>query len=215
MDSYYKGLDSQLAADGMTSVSRQTYPSGTTDFSTFLTSIKQANPDVIMSAAFQADAGRIAAQARKLGMTQPIVDFLGEGWGNTFTEAAGSALDSGDYYVIDSSDAYPVAGTLGGEIDQLWRDKYGDAMPAAAKATFDTVLTINAAIDAGMTTKQELLSVVSNVKGEGVLGPIGFGADLRPNDRITSISKVGPKGVHTEAGLYLIKNNGDVERVER
>lgn len=212
LDSYYKGIDAQVDDSSLESVGRQTYSEGTADFSTVLTSIEQEDPDVILSGAFQADAGKIIAQARRMGLEQAVVDFLAEGWSQPFADAAGSALSEGKQYVIDGSDAYPPAGSLAETIEKLYQDTYGQPMPAGAKTTFDSVLTINAAIEAGATSKHDLLDYLPKAEGEGVLGPIGFDDDLRPGERYTSVSEVGPGGEHTKVARYLLVGDSRVER---
>lgn len=207
LDSYYKGLDLGLADGGGQNVSKQTYTEGTADFSTLLTNIESAGADVVMSGAFQTDAGLIINQMRKAGMTQPVVDFLGEGWGESFGEAAGSALDQGDVYQIDALDAFPAEGTLASDVSKRFAEEYGKAMPAAAVHTFDSVLTIAAAIEAGATQREDLIATLPNLSGEGLLGPIGFTEELRPIERIITVSKVtGPKPSDREFVAYYTAN---------
>ncbi|GAA2428003.1 hypothetical protein GCM10010191_46160 [Actinomadura vinacea] len=125
LDSYYGGLDDVFKRNGVASVSRQTYADGAAEYSTLLTRANNARPDVLMSGAFQADAGKMAAQMRAAGMTQPFVDFLGEGWGTTFSESAGSALGAGDYYQMDPADVFPEPGTLLAEMDRRFQRQHG------------------------------------------------------------------------------------------
>ncbi len=127
LDTYYKGLDAQLRASSAESVSRQTYPDGSTDFSSMITNLKTAAPDVIMSGAFQADAGKIAAQVRSAGIMTPFVDFLGEGWGATFAASAGSALNKGDYYEMNPANIFPAPGSLAEQVDRALRARVWQA----------------------------------------------------------------------------------------
>jgi branched-chain amino acid transport system substrate-binding protein len=193
LDTYYKGLDEELRANSAESVSRQTYPDGSTDFSAMITNLKTAGPDVVMSGAFQADAGKIAAQVRAAGMMQPFVDFLGEGWGATFAASAGSALKKGDYYEMNPANIFPAPGSLAEQIDQRYEHAYGKRMPTSAMHTFDSVLSIRAMIDAGATSKDNLLDYATKATGTGILGPIAFDSELRPKERVATMSKViGP-----------------------
>lgn len=216
LDSYYAGLDEALTAGGASNISEQTYTEGLADFSTLLTSIEDANPDVVVSAAFQSDAGQIVNQMRRMGMTQPVVDMLGEGWGESFAEAAGSALDAGDLYQQDSMDAFPEEGTLTAEISERFKTEYGKKMPAGAMHTFDSVLTIAAAIEAGASDREQLMEFVPKATGEGLLGPIGFTEELRPKERIVTISKVtGPSPDDREfAAAYRSFGDGTIEEIE-
>lgn len=212
LDSYYKGLDDQLRTDGAESVSRQTYPSGTSDFSSLITNLQAADPDVVMSGAFQADAGKIAAQIRSAGMKQPFVDFLGEGWGSTFAESAGSALEVGEYYEMNPANIFPAPGSLAADIDQRFEQAYGKRMPTSAMHTFDSIISIKAMIDAGATTKEELLEYATRATGTGVLGPISFDSELRPKERIATMAKVTGAGLRDRelAATYTMRAGGQV-----
>lgn len=207
LDTYYKGLDEQLRADAATSVSRQTYPAGASDFSSLITSLQGAAPDIVMSGAFQADAGKIAAQIRGAGMGQPFVDFLGEGWGSTFAESAGSALKQGTYYEMNPANIFPAPGSLGAIINDRFEERYGKRMPTSAMHTFDSVLSIQAIIDAGATTKEEVLEYAPKARGVGILGPISFDAELRPEERVATMAEVTGSGLRDRklAATYMMR----------
>lgn len=212
LDTYYEGLDSQLEADSARSVSRQTYPSGASDFSSMITNLQSTRPDVVMSGAFQADAGKIAAQVRAAGMTQPFVDFLGEGWGTTFTDSAGSALKQGDYYEMNPANTFPAPGTLADDMDKRYEQQYGKRMPTGAMHTFDSILSIAAMIEAGATSKEDLLSYATKAAGNGILGPIAFDSELRPKERAATMSKVTGPGLRERelAASYLMRSGEGV-----
>jgi branched-chain amino acid transport system substrate-binding protein len=216
LDSYYKGLDGALKADGSENVSKQTYAEGTADFATLLTRIDKSKPDVVMSGAFQADAGKIVSQMRRTGMEQPFVDFLGEGWGQTFSDAAGSALGEGDVYQMDPANVFPEAGSLLADMDEAFKAEYDKNIPTASMHSFDSVMTIAAAIEAGATSKTDLLEYVTQVKGDGLLGPISYTKDLTPKERFGTMSKVtGPAPQDREqAASYTMKSDGTVERTD-
>lgn len=215
LDSYYKGMGEVFDKAGVDWVSKQTYPAGTSDFSTLLTNISSKNPDIVMSGAFQADAGRIAAQMRKMGMNMPMVDFIGDGWGETFGKTAGSALDTGDFYEMTPADRFPAAGSLGDKMSKQYKKLYGKSINAAAMHFFDGVLTINAMAEMGSKGRKDLLSYATKVKGDGLLGPIGFTPDLKPIERFGTMSKVTGPGAddRTLAARYIMY--GATETVER
>lgn len=212
LDTYYKGLDDQLGKNSAQSVSRQTYPSGSADFSSMITNLKAANPDVIMSGAFQADAGKIAAQTRGAGMPQRFVDFLGEGWGTTFASSAGSALSQGEYYEMNPANPFPARGSLGATMDQRFEQKFGKRMPTSALHTFDSVLSIKAMIDAGATSKEDLLDYLPKASGTGLLGQIAFDSELRPIERVATMSRVTGPGTRDRelVATYLMRSGEGV-----
>lgn len=73
-------------------VSKQTYQAGDQDFSAQLTAIRGSEPDVIFLPGYYTDVGNVALQARKLGLTIPLLG--GDGWDSSkLGEIAGSAID--------------------------------------------------------------------------------------------------------------------------
>lgn len=214
LDSYYKGLTDGTQTNSLTLTSKISYPQDTTDFSTLLTRISESSPDVILTAALQGDAGKIAAQMRRSGMKQPLMDYLGEGWGKTFADAAGSALSLGGYYQTDPADVFPAKGSLLSDMDSKFNKEFGKNISTPAMHGFDSILSIAAAIDAGATSKQDLLQYFPKAKGEGLLGPIDFTSELTPKQRVLSISKVtgpGPRDRSLVAS-YSVGADGSVRR---
>jgi len=77
-------------------VSKQSYQAGDQDFSAQLTSIRSSEPDVIFLPGYYTDVGNVVLQARKLGLTIPVLGA--DGWDSVkLGEIAGSAID-GCYY---------------------------------------------------------------------------------------------------------------------
>lgn len=84
-----------IAAGGKV-VSKQNYQAGDQDFSAQLTAIRASQPDVIFIPGYYTDVGNIALQARKLGITAPLLG--GDGWGSDkLSEIAAEALE-GSFY---------------------------------------------------------------------------------------------------------------------
>ena len=74
----------------------QAYTGGDQDFSAQLTTIGQTKPESIFVPGYYTDAGNIALQARKKGITVPLVG--GDGWDSSkLTEIGGKAIE-GSYY---------------------------------------------------------------------------------------------------------------------
>jgi len=77
-------------------VSKQSYQAGDQDFSAQLTAIRRSEPDVIFLPGYYTDVGNVTLQARKLGLTIPLLGA--DGWDSVkLGEIAGSAID-GCYY---------------------------------------------------------------------------------------------------------------------
>ena len=97
----FKKLGGQIVAD-------ESYSEGDTDFSAQLTSIKAKNPQGIYVPGYYTEVGLIGRQARKLGLTVPLMG--GDGWDSPkLFEIGGEALNdcyySNHYSVEDPSPA--------------------------------------------------------------------------------------------------------------
>ncbi len=76
---------------GGTVVTEQAYGDGDTDYSAQLTNIRDARPDAIFIPGYYTEVVNIAVQARRLGITVPLLG--GDGWDAEDLKNAGSALD--------------------------------------------------------------------------------------------------------------------------
>ena len=97
---YSKGLaqefDKAFRALGGTVTTMQAYTGGDVDLSAQLQSLKDTGPEAIFLPGYYTDAGNIARQARKLGITIPFLG--GDGWDSEkLTEIGGDAIE-GSYY---------------------------------------------------------------------------------------------------------------------
>jgi branched-chain amino acid transport system substrate-binding protein len=97
---YSKGLrdefNKHFKAMGGEIVSDQAYSGGDQDFSAQLTTIRQANPEAIFVPGYYTEAGNIALQARRLGITVPLLG--GDGWDSEQLAAIGKDAIEGCYY---------------------------------------------------------------------------------------------------------------------
>ena len=97
---YSKGLavafDNAFRALGGQITTRQAYTGGDVDLSAQLQSLKDTQPEAIFLPGYYTDAGNISRQARKLGITVPLLG--GDGWDSEkLTEIGGDAIE-GSYY---------------------------------------------------------------------------------------------------------------------
>jgi len=97
---YSKGLAEYFGTAfeemGGTITTEQAYSGGDQDVSAQLTTIRQTGPDVIVIPGYYTDAGNIAIQARKLGLTAPLLG--GDGWESPQLATIGGAAVEGSYY---------------------------------------------------------------------------------------------------------------------
>lgn len=93
--SYSKGLNDEFVkafqAIGGRVATQQAYTDGANDFSAQLTAIREQNPEFIYVPGYYTEVVTIAQQARKLGITAPLVG--GDGWVSDVLKDAGTALD--------------------------------------------------------------------------------------------------------------------------
>lgn len=97
---YSKGLarefDRAFRALGGTITTRQAYTGGDINLSAQLQSLKDTDPQAIFLPGYYNDAGNISIQARKIGITVPILG--GDGWDSEkLAEIGGKAME-GNYY---------------------------------------------------------------------------------------------------------------------
>jgi branched-chain amino acid transport system substrate-binding protein len=98
--SYSKGLKDDFAREfksmGGTIATEQAFTGGDQDFSAQLNTIRGTNPDAIYLPAYYTDVGNVALQARKLGITVPLIG--GDGWDSAKLVEIGGAAIEGCYY---------------------------------------------------------------------------------------------------------------------
>jgi branched-chain amino acid transport system substrate-binding protein len=142
---YSTGLNEQFVKNmtqlGGEVLIQQAYADGDNDFSAQLTAIREKNPQFIYIPGYYTEVVNIARQARKLGITAPLIG--GDGWVSDELKNAGDALD-GCYF----SDHYSQQDTRPEVQDFLkkFEAQYGktpDSMSAlgydAAKLLFDAM----------------------------------------------------------------------------
>jgi branched-chain amino acid transport system substrate-binding protein len=97
---YSKGLarefDRAFRALGGTITTRQAYTGGDINLSAQLQSLKDTNPEAIFLPGYYNDAGNISIQARKIGITVPLLG--GDGWDSEKLAEIGGAAMEGNYY---------------------------------------------------------------------------------------------------------------------
>lgn len=106
---YSKGLRDDFSKAfkklGGTIVSDLAYSGGDQDFGAQLTNIKGAGAEIIFAPGYYTDGGNIAIQARKLGVTAPLVG--GDGWDSAELVGIGGSAIEGSYYSNHSSPDQP------------------------------------------------------------------------------------------------------------
>lgn len=114
-------------------LTEQKYTGGSQDFSAQLTSIRSTNPDVLYIPGYYTDVGAIALQARKVGITAPMLG--GDGWdseqlGNIAKDAIEGSFYT-NHYAPDQEDARVK------EFIAKYRSAYGSTPDGLAALGYD------------------------------------------------------------------------------
>jgi branched-chain amino acid transport system substrate-binding protein len=178
--SYGRGLtdyfELSFAKLGGQIVAKRSYTQGDPDFKGQLSSIAQAEPDVIYIPGYYGDVAIIAKQARQIGLTQPLLG--GDGWdAPELWQLGGDALNgsfiSTHYSVDDPSPAIQ-------KFVREYRQRYGNLLPDAhAALAYDATRVLADAIARANTTDGEKVrAALAETKNfAGVTGVISMDAN--------------------------------------
>jgi branched-chain amino acid transport system substrate-binding protein len=168
-------IEKTFAALGGQMVAHASYSNGDSDFRSQLTSIKQANPDIIFLPGYYTDVGQIAIQARDLGMKQIFIG--GDGWVSPkLIEIGGKALEGclyADHYFY--ADPSPVVRNF----VQSYKDRYGAVPDGMAALAYDAARVMADALRrAKKLDGPSVRDAIQETKGfPGVTGTITIGPD--------------------------------------
>jgi branched-chain amino acid transport system substrate-binding protein len=144
---YSKGLKDDFGkaytSMGGAVVSEQAYTAGDTDFSAQLGTIKGAGVEVVYVPGYYTDVGAIALQARKLGLTVPLLG--GDGWDSAKLAEIGRDSIEGSFY----SNHY-AAEEGRPEVDafvKAYQAKYGAVPDGLAALGYDAARVLFAAME--------------------------------------------------------------------
>jgi len=168
-------FEKAFVAMGGTIVTKQTYQAGDQDFSAQLTSIRGSEPDIVFVPGYYTDAGNIALQARKLGLTVPLLG--GDGWDSVkLGEIAGDAIN-GCFYSNHYSQDDPAPRVQ--DFIKKYTEKHQQTPDALAALGYDTARVVFEAIQrAGSTDGPALAAELAKTKDfDGVTGKISIDAD--------------------------------------
>jgi branched-chain amino acid transport system substrate-binding protein len=165
----FKKLGGEILAD-------ESYSQGDKDFTAQLTSIKGTNPEAVFVPGYYTEVGLIARQARKLGITVPLLG--GDGWDSSkLWEIGGEALNGcyySNHYSVD--DPNPILR----KFVQDYKARYGsggDSIPDAMAALgYDAGLILADAIKRANSARPDSIRMaLAQTKGfMGVTGTISL-----------------------------------------
>jgi branched-chain amino acid transport system substrate-binding protein len=179
---YSKGLAYEFGkafrALGGAITTDQAYTGGDPDLSAQLQSIKDSDPQAIFSPGYYTDAGNIARQARKLGITVPLLG--GDGWDSEkLTEIGGEAIE-GSYYANHYSfeETRPIVQTF----VKRFQARYGGVPDGLAALGYDAAIVLFDAMKRAKSLDgNDLAAAIAETKSfPGVTGTITLDKNRNP-----------------------------------
>jgi branched-chain amino acid transport system substrate-binding protein len=164
---------------GGTIITDQSYSAGDTDFNAQLTAIKPTKPEAIFVPGYYTEVGLIARQAKKQGITVPLLG--GDGWDSPkLFEIGGKDLE-GAFLSNHSSmdDPSPVIQ----KFSEGYKKRFNVASDALAALGYDSAMVLFDAMKrAGTTEGPKLRDAIAQTKDfPGVTGKITLDADRNAN----------------------------------
>ncbi len=169
-----EGFKDYVTAKGAEIVYEQIYPLSEKDYSSYLTSIAKANPDVVLASGYYGEAAAIVKQAYEMGLESQILGE--EGYDSPkFIELAGEEAAEGTIIVtnLDRDDPRDVVQ----EFISQYRDRYDMEPDMVGASNYDAFMIIANAIEkAGTTDPEAVRDAIAETKSfDGVTGIItGF-----------------------------------------
>ncbi len=183
----FKGMGGEIVAE-------EAYTKGAADFNAQLTLIKGSNPDAIYIPGYYSDIATISLQARKLGMTQPLLG--GDGWDSEeLGKNAGEAIEGCFYtnhYAVDNPS--PEITRFVAEYQKGYNGATPDGLAALG---YDAARVLFAAIErAGTTDGAKLRDAIAQTSDfAGVTGKITLNADRDAVKPAVVVERKGGKWV--------------------
>src|SRR5688500_16964503 len=164
----FKGLGGEIVAE-------QSYTQGDRDFSSQLTQIRAANPDVIYVPGYYGEVGVIANQSKQLGIKAPLLG--GDGWDSPQLWQLGGASLNGNYISNHYSVDDPSPAIKKFVADYTMR--YQARPDALAALGYDSMRVLADAIKrAGGTDSAKLREAIAQTRSfAGVTGSITIDKD--------------------------------------
>ena len=172
--SSYAGFIPALAENGVEVVTTETFQSGDTDFSTQLTRIMEANPEVIFVSTLPPEMPLILSQGRELGIPDSVPFILPE-IAIEQVAAAGDAAEGVITFIGWSS----LAATPGNEaFIQSYTEKFGMEPNAWAAQSYATLRILAAAIAEAQSTDSAAIrdALANTMDMDTILGQFSFDA---------------------------------------
>ena len=168
---------SHFEAIGGTIVAWESYTGGDVDFRPQLTSIRDADPDVLFFPDYFSVVALMAAQVSELGLNATLLG--GDGWEGVFTVLDDPNLLNGSFYSAHFSADDPS--TIVQDFIRNFTEQFGEPPNSFAALGYDAGRIIAQAIkEAGSTDNEAIIRALANLNFSGVTGDISFDAGGNP-----------------------------------
>jgi branched-chain amino acid transport system substrate-binding protein len=161
----------------------ESYVSSDNDFSAQLTKIAAVKPDAIYVPGYYTQAGQIAQQARRAGITAPLMG--GDGWDSPQLTEIGKEAINGCFF----SNHYSVEDTAQNVQDFVskYKQKYGQVPDALAALAYDAARIMFESIKKAGTTDGKILreTIAQTKEFKGVTGSITINKDRNADKPLT------------------------------
>lgn len=163
---------------GGTIVAEESYNQGDTDFSAQLTALKGLNPQAIFIPGYYTEVGNIARQARRLGITAPLLG--GDGWDSPQLRTIGGPDIVGSYYSNHFAPDNPSPRAR--SFIDAYRKKYNETPSGLGALGYDAAALIIEALKHVQTVTPAALrqAIAALPSFDGVTGRIAFDANRNP-----------------------------------
>lgn len=159
-------------------VAEESYGAGDTEFSAQLTKIKATGPQGLYVPGYYTEVGGIARQARRLGVTVPMMG--GDGWESPELRNIAGQDIVGSFY--SNHFAHDKPSPRAKQFIEAYQAKYQVPAPALAALGYDATLAIIDAVRrANSTEPKALRDALAATKGlDAVTGKLTFDANRNP-----------------------------------
>jgi len=160
---------------GGTIVATETYTAGDQDFSAQLTTIRSSEPDVVYIPGYYTEVGNIALQARRIGITVPLLG--GDGWDSSKLGQIGGEAINNSYYSNHYSHQDPSSRVQ--DFIKKYKEKFGETPDGLAALGYDAArILIEAMRRAKSLGGDEIAAQLAATKDfDGVTGKISIDSD--------------------------------------
>jgi branched-chain amino acid transport system substrate-binding protein len=164
---------------GLTITDKESYYTGSTDFTQQLSNIKNSNPDVIMIPVYYHDIAQIAVQAKQLGITSKLLGT--DGWDGVLEKIGSSNVSAlVNAYFCNQYSAFSTNLALQDFI-KTYKQTYGRDANMFSMLGYDAMQIMADAIKrAGSTDSAAIIKALKTTNYTSLSGTITFDANRNP-----------------------------------